>query len=157
MPPARSGCGAFVVSWVHDETATRGHPRARKAEAQQEAFPAKEKTQGLQNLFLICNLQLMVGKDAENFDAKSAMNPPMDFEAWLRIGYENGWCGAPVCYIHDGLPTTAQEDEEWYTDSEPCMHIIRLYESDEHKRGVEENHSPSQWRASNRGLPYKSS
>lgn len=76
----------------------------------------------------------------------------MDFEEWLRIGYEKGWCGAPVCYIHDGLPTSAVEDEEWYSDAEPCMHIIRLYQDEEQKRGVEENHSPSQWRASNRGL-----
>lgn len=102
----------------------------------------------------------MVGKDAENFDPLEAMSKArelenllkMDFETWLKVGYENGWCGAPVCYTHDGLPTSEAEDNVWMEDDDICMHIIRLYEDEAHKRGVEENHSPSQWRASNRGL-----
>jgi hypothetical protein len=32
------------------------------------------------------------------------------------------------------------------------VHVIRLYEDLDQKAGVEENHSPSVWRASNRGL-----
>jgi hypothetical protein len=76
----------------------------------------------------------------------------MDFEEWLTIGYEKGWIGAPVCYVHDGLPMTEQEDAMWADGDDPCIHIIRLYEDDDVKRGVEENHSPSRWRASNRGL-----
>jgi hypothetical protein len=75
----------------------------------------------------------------------------MDFEEWIRIGVENGWAGPPVCYTHDGLPTTVDEDEEFET-GDPCIHIVRLYEDTDEKSGVEENHSPSMWRASNRGL-----
>jgi len=41
----------------------------------------------------------MVGKDAENFDPLEAMSEArelenllkMDFETWLKVGYENGW------------------------------------------------------------------
>jgi hypothetical protein len=29
---------------------------------------------------------------------------------------------------------------------DPCIHIIRLYESPEHAEGIEESHSPSMWR-----------
>lgn len=75
----------------------------------------------------------------------------MDFEEWLALGHKNGWVGPPVCYTHDGLPTTAAEDEEFET-GDPCVNILRLYEDAAEKSGVEENHSPSIWRATNRGL-----
>jgi hypothetical protein len=75
----------------------------------------------------------------------------MDFDRWIKVGYDNGWCGPAVCYTHDGLPTTADEDEE-LAELDPCVHIIRLYEDATVKAAVEENHSPSQWRASNSGL-----
>jgi hypothetical protein len=38
-----------------------------------------------------------------------------------------------------------------YNEDEPCVHIVRLYESTEMKKAVEESHSPSVWRASNKG------
>lgn len=74
-----------------------------------------------------------------------------DFEAWLETGYRNGWVGPPVCETHDGLPLTASEEEE-FSEGDPCIHILRLYDSTEEKTAVEENHAPSVWRASNRGL-----
>ena len=73
------------------------------------------------------------------------------FDSWLEFGYKAGWVGAPVCYTHDGLPTSALEDED-FEESDPCIHIIRCYEDDETKLAVEANHSASLWRASNRGL-----
>lgn len=27
----------------------------------------------------------------------------MNYNKWIRIGYKNGWCGPPVCAIHDDL------------------------------------------------------
>lgn len=74
------------------------------------------------------------------------------FDDWLRYGYGKGWCGPDVCYAHDGLPTTAQEDASWDDGGDPCVHIIRLYDSVETKVAVEAAHSPSVWRASNQGL-----
>lgn len=75
----------------------------------------------------------------------------MDFEEWLRIGIENNWAGPAVCFTHDGLPTTQAEDEE-FDNGDPCIHVIRLYDDEKQKREVEENHSPSVWRATNRGI-----
>ena len=73
----------------------------------------------------------------------------MDFYEWIQIGIDNGWCGAPVCETHDGFPMS---DEEWMIadlDGEPpCMHMIRLYDDEDHKKAVEMTHSPSQWRKS---------
>jgi len=69
----------------------------------------------------------------------------------LKIGYDNGWVGAPVCDTHDGVPMTASEEKE-FEEGDPCINILRLYSTVEEKMQVEENHSPSVWRASNRGL-----
>jgi hypothetical protein len=76
----------------------------------------------------------------------------MDFEAWLQFGIDNGWAGPPVCETHDGLPMTVEEETAFEAGEDPCIHVMRMYESPEDKAGVEENHSPSSWRATNRGL-----
>lgn len=69
----------------------------------------------------------------------------MNYDEWVQIGIKNNWCGPAVCYTHDGLPTSVQEEDEW-EEGDPCIHIIRLYETPDVKREVEENHSPSIWR-----------
>jgi hypothetical protein len=76
----------------------------------------------------------------------------VDFESWLQQGYEAGFCGPPVCASHDGIPTTGDEDADYEDGGDPCQHVIRLYEDADVKAAVEANHSPSRWRASNRGL-----
>ena len=39
-------------------------------------------------------------------------------------------------------------DEEFSSDDLDafCIHVVRMYDGDEMKEAVEENHSPSQWR-----------
>ena len=76
----------------------------------------------------------------------------MNRHEWIKIGYDNGWCGPPVCAIHDDIPTSAVEEELLYEDDSMCIHIIRLYQDEITKLNVEENHAPSIWRASNEGL-----
>jgi len=68
------------------------------------------------------------------------------FEEWMAYGIGQGWCGPPVCYVHDGLPTAPEEDDEFDEGGDPCIHVIRMYESDEQKKSIEDAHSPSQWR-----------
>jgi hypothetical protein len=69
----------------------------------------------------------------------------MNFDEWIALGIEKGWCGPPVCYTHDGLPMSTSEEEE-FIEGDPCIHIIRMYESKEIADAVVENHSPSIWR-----------
>lgn len=73
-----------------------------------------------------------------------------DFDEWMAYGIEQGWCGAPVCYTHDGLPESPEEEEE-FQEGDPCIHIIRMYEDADHKKAIEDNHSPSIWRNSYTG------
>jgi len=74
--------------------------------------------------------------------------PTLTYNQWIAIGIEQGWCGPAVCYTHDGLPMTVPEEEEWDEGQDPCIHIVRLYDSNETRLGVEYNHSPSNWRKS---------
>ena len=68
------------------------------------------------------------------------------FEDWIAYGIKQGWCGPPVCYTHDGLPMADEEHEEFDEGHDPCLHIIRMYESEQQKDAIEHAHSPSQWR-----------
>lgn len=55
----------------------------------------------------------------------------MDFETWLAIGREQGYCSMPACNTHDWVPQTPAELAEWDDGGDPCVHVIRLYESPE--------------------------
>ena len=79
------------------------------------------------------------------------MSNQMDFDTWARIGYESGWCSPPMCYTHDGLPLTAGEEEELNEGHDPCIYIIRLYESVEQKKSCEAMNPAAVWRATNQG------
>lgn len=70
----------------------------------------------------------------------------MNFDEWIQYGIEQGWCGPPLCYTHDGLPMTMEEDDEFEEGHDPCISIIRLYEDDQMKKEIEESHGPSSWR-----------
>jgi len=72
----------------------------------------------------------------------------LTFSEWMTYGIKQGWCGAPVCYTHDGLPMSNEEDVEFGEGQDPCMHIVRMYEDIEMKERIENNHSPSTWRNS---------
>ena len=74
------------------------------------------------------------------------------FDEWLQEGLDLNFCGPAICYPHDGLPLTLEEEQEFDDGSDPCIHIIRLYEDEKTKVAVEENHSPSVWRATNSGF-----
>lgn len=75
----------------------------------------------------------------------------MDFDAWVRYGYEQGFCSPPVCSTCDDVPTSELEDDAYEELGGRCVHIIRLYSSDHEKEAVELNSPAAVWRASNRG------
>lgn len=70
----------------------------------------------------------------------------MTYDEWHALGVNRDWVGAAVCATHDGVPTTAGEDNAHEEGEDPCVHILRLYPDTATKLQVEENHSPSMWR-----------
>jgi hypothetical protein len=70
----------------------------------------------------------------------------MTYDEWIEIGLKNKFCGPAICETHDGLPMTLEEEDEFFQGFDPCIHIVRLYESPEIAVLVEDNHSPSNWR-----------
>jgi len=68
------------------------------------------------------------------------------FNQWMAQGIREGFCGPPVCALHDGAPTTAEEDEALWEGEEPCYHVVRMYRDEATKAAVEDNHAPSTWR-----------
>jgi hypothetical protein len=70
----------------------------------------------------------------------------VNIEEWLAYGIAQDYCGPAVCSTHDGTPTSEEEEEQFEDGADPCVHVVRLYESADVKRAVEEFHSPSQWR-----------
>ena len=75
----------------------------------------------------------------------------MSFDEWIKFGYDMGYCSPPVCSTHDGVPSTALEDEIWEQGDDPCLHVVRLYNGIEEKKSVEANYSPATWRATELG------
>lgn len=67
-------------------------------------------------------------------------------EQWLEIGLKAGFTSPPVCFMHDGLPTTITEDAEMLDGSDPCVFLMRLYESSEQKEAIEANNPATKWR-----------
>jgi hypothetical protein len=70
----------------------------------------------------------------------------MIFDEWLQIGVDNKWCGPAVCSSHDGIPMSEGEEAEWEDGSDPCHHIVRLYESEEMAEDVNRDFQPYRWR-----------
>lgn len=62
----------------------------------------------------------------------------MEFNEWLQIGRDNDWVSESVCNTHDGPPMAEAEWQE-FDEGDPCIHVLRLYESKEHKIEVEGN------------------
>lgn len=77
------------------------------------------------------------------------MKKDIEFDEWLQQGLTLGFVGPAICHTHDGLPLSETEDADFEDGGDPCIHILRLYEDKKTKQSIEENHSPSVWRATN--------
>jgi len=51
----------------------------------------------------------------------------LTFDEWLTYGVGKGYCSAPVCNTHDGLPSSEEEDAQWEDGGDPCVPAVRLY------------------------------
>lgn len=70
----------------------------------------------------------------------------LTFDQWLEIGLRSGFTTPPVCSTHDGIPMTITEDAEFMDGSDPCVYVMRCYESNEVREAVEANCGAVVWR-----------
>lgn len=64
----------------------------------------------------------------------------MTFDEWIKLGMLKEWISPPMCATHDGVPMTAEETEEAWEGGDPCVHVLRLYESAEQRQDAEETY-----------------
>ena len=51
----------------------------------------------------------------------------MNFEDWLLMGIETGYCSEPVCGMHDAFPMSPDEQADFDDGGDPCIPIVRLF------------------------------
>ena len=59
--------------------------------------------------------------DLENIDADH-----LEFEIWLKNGYDRGWVSDVFCNTHDGAPMDDEEMQEWEDGGDPCSFQVRI-------------------------------
>lgn len=59
------------------------------------------------------------------------MTPPTAYQQWLQTGIDNHWCSEPVCYSHDSIELTDDEQRELAENDHDldviCPAVVRLW------------------------------
>lgn len=50
----------------------------------------------------------------------------LEFEIWLKNGYDRGWISDVFCNTHDGAPMTEEEANEWEEGGDPCSFHVKV-------------------------------
>jgi hypothetical protein len=50
----------------------------------------------------------------------------LEFEIWLKNGFDRGWISDVFCNTHDGAPMTEEEMQEWEEGGDPCSFQVRI-------------------------------
>lgn len=69
----------------------------------------------------------------------------MTFQEWLTFGITNKWCSPPVCGMHDGIPFTPEEEDDFDMGFDPCYTTIRLF-GDDAEYDAAKSHNELVWR-----------
>ena len=54
----------------------------------------------------------------------------LDFDNWIKLGYDKGWISDVYCNTHDGPPMSDEEIQEWDEGGDPCSFQVRVLELD---------------------------
>ena len=60
------------------------------------------------------------------FDSEDADH--LEFEIWLKNGYDRGWISDVFCDTHDGPPMSDEEMQEWEEGGDPCSFHVKVHE-----------------------------
>ena len=49
-----------------------------------------------------------------------------NIQAWMKHGFDKGWCGEPTCIQHEGTPFTEIEAAAFDRGDDPCLVVVRI-------------------------------
>ena len=52
----------------------------------------------------------------------------LEFEIWLKNGYDRGWISDVFCNTHDTPPMDDEEMQEWEDGGDPCSFHVKVIE-----------------------------
>jgi hypothetical protein len=52
----------------------------------------------------------------------------LEFDEWIKFGYDSGWISDVFCNTHDGPPITDEESQKWEDGEDPCSFHVRIWE-----------------------------
>ena len=52
----------------------------------------------------------------------------LEFEIWLKNGFDRGWVSDVFCGTHDAPPMSDEEMQEWEEGGDPCSFQVRINE-----------------------------
>jgi len=52
----------------------------------------------------------------------------LDFESYIKYGYDKGWISDVFCNTHEGPPFDEDEMEEWEEGGDPCSFHVKVNE-----------------------------
>lgn len=52
----------------------------------------------------------------------------LDFDSWMKFGFDKGWISDVFCYTHEGPPMSDEEAEEWDEGGDPCSFQVKVIE-----------------------------
>jgi hypothetical protein len=68
----------------------------------------------------------------------------MNLIEWLEYGIERNYCTTVACAMHDGIPTTEDEDHMMYQGDDPCLHVVRISTDAEEIEAIRKNYPENQ-------------
>ena len=51
----------------------------------------------------------------------------IDFDEWMKYGYDQGWISDVFCDTHDGAPWDDDEMNQWESGGDPCAFCVRVF------------------------------
>jgi hypothetical protein len=52
----------------------------------------------------------------------------LDFDQWIKFGFDKGWISDVFCDTHDGPPMSDEEMKEWDEGGDPCSFHVKVIE-----------------------------
>ena len=59
-----------------------------------------------------------------DFDATDS--DTLEFDIWLKNGFDRGWVSDVFCNTHDGPPMDEEEMQEWDEGGDPCSFQVKI-------------------------------